>query len=65
MAGEPTYATADTAARLLNRDPRSIQKEYTPIAWLETPKGERRKPLYDLARLLLEAAEKFEQTKKD
>jgi hypothetical protein len=61
---EPTYVTADTVARLLNRDPRTIRKQHEPVAWLETPQGPR-KPLYDLGRLILEAAAKYEETKKD
>jgi len=36
---KPTFITAQSAADMLKRDPRGIALEFTPVAYLQTPRG--------------------------
>jgi hypothetical protein len=36
---KPTFITAQSAADILKRDPRGIALEFTPVAYLQTPRG--------------------------
>jgi hypothetical protein len=49
-------ATAQSIADLTNRDPRTVKRDEKPIAYLQTPHGQ--KALYQLTQNLLEAAQK-------
>jgi hypothetical protein len=53
-------ATAQSVADLTHRDPRTVKRDEKPIAYLQTPHGQ--KALYALTQDLLEAAERNPQS---
>jgi len=52
-------ATAQSVADLTNRDPRTVKRDEKPVAFLQTPQGQ--KALYALTQNLLDAATRNSQ----
>ena len=54
--GSQVLATAQTVADLAGKDPRTVKRDETPVAFVATPKGV--KALYALSADLLEIAKR-------